>query len=377
MAARKRRANPHPEQEHTALLATLEDGLPPAVLLRGEERHFRTQGMGAVCAAAAARGDEVCRHDARDPEFSPSALVDDLRSGALFASARTIALENGDALLKKGARGFSQAILDGLLARLEAGVPGTLAVGAGSLRADHPLLKAVLAAGGVTVACRKLYDSPPPWDPDPRRAELVQWLLAKARERGVPLDPDEAVWVAAAVGNDPAALCDRLEELRGRGAAGVRELVGWEAGGSPWDLAGRLVAGDAQGAVAGVETLFQGGFQGRDGTRTVDPAALVNVLASALTARVREGLAGSAALGSGASPEEAAAAAGVRGGPRAVEAFLARLARRAPGDWRRMLEESAALERHARSGARVDGNDFALLALRWALKGKSTARNRN
>ncbi len=368
MAAKGRRksAAPDPTRELQALCRTLDEGLPPAVVLRGEERFFRTAAARAVLACASARGDEVCRHDAKDPEFAPAVLLDDLTGGALFAGARTILIENAGGLLRKGAREFSQGIVDALLRRLKAALPGCIVLGADSLRADNAVVKAAKAAGGILIGCRRLWDTPPPWDPDPRRSELVQWILGQARERRVKLTPDEAVYLAAAVGNDLAGLVDHLQQLGGRGGRSVAELVGWQAGASPWEVAAALVDGDLKRGAAGVEVLFHGGFQGKDGTRTLDGAALVTILTSAINGRVREAALGAEALARGSSPQQALAAAGVRGGPQAQKAFLARIGRRTPERWRGMLEEAGALERRSRSGAKVDANDLARLALGWA-----------
>lgn len=360
----------HPQEELASLVAALEGAFPPAVVLRGEELHFRLAGARAVASAAAARGYEICRHDAKDPEFAVATLLDDLMGGALFASARCIVIENAHALLVKGAKGYSPALVSALVARLAAGSPGTVVLGADALRADHAVVRAATAAGGRLVDCRRLWETPPPWDPDPRRSELVQWLLSQARERRVALTPDEAVYVAAATGNDLSALLDRLEQLRGRGDAALRQLVPWDSGGSPWDLADRLIDGDAARAVSGIEALFQGGFRGRDGERTADPGALVTLLNGALQSRLRETATAAEAVAAGATPEAAAEAVGVRGGPRALQALRARLGRRPPQAWRRMLDDAASLERRSRSGATVDANDYARLALRWAVRGR-------
>lgn len=372
MAAKKKAKarDPHPDEELAGLERAVAGGVPSVVILRGAETYYRRRGADLVLAAATARGDEVCKHDAKDPEFSLSALLDDLLGGSLFAAARTVRLERADGLLKKGSREYAPALVEALKKRLAGDHPGSIIIGAETLRADHAVVKAAKAAGGVVVGCRKLWDSPPPWDPDPRRAELVQWLLVRARERRVELGPDEAVYLTGAVGNDLTALLDRLDQLKDRGGKGLRELVAWEAGGSPWELAESLVDGDVARAAAGVEALFQGGFQGRDGTRTVDRVALVTMLTSAITGRVREAAAGAAALASGAPAAEVVELAGVKGGPKAHQAFLGRLRQRKPEEWSRMLEEAGDLERRTRSGAVVDANDLAGLALHWARRAR-------
>ncbi len=364
--ATKRAKEPHPHEEFSALESVLSRGMPPAVILKGAESWYRHAGAMAVLEKARERGDEVCRHDGKDPEFNLSRLLDDLTGGSLFAESRTVRLDRADALLKKGARGFSAGLVDALTKRLASGLPGCIVIGAESLRVDHAVVKGALAAGGTVVGCRRLWDTAPVWDPDPRRTELVQWLLARARERKIELRPDEAVYLARAMGNDLAALLDRLETLRDRGGKGVRELVEWEAGASPWDVAERMVEGDAARGAAGIEALFHGGFQGRDGTRTTDHAALVNLITSAITGKVRAAAAGASALATGAAPGKVVALAGVKGGPSVQKAFLEGLRRRTPAQWGRMLEEAANLERRSRTGATVDANDLMTLSLHWA-----------
>ena len=87
--------DPHPEQALAELGRRLADPLH-AVCLKGEERYFRDQGVRLVLQTARRRGDEICRHDGSDPEFSQATLLDDLTSGALFAGARTILVDNAD-----------------------------------------------------------------------------------------------------------------------------------------------------------------------------------------------------------------------------------------------------------------------------------------
>ncbi|MDA1265205.1 MAG: hypothetical protein O2816_09030, partial [Planctomycetota bacterium] len=299
MAAKKKAREPHPAEELATLRATLKQGLPTAVVLKGAEAYYRTAGARLVLAAATKRGDEVCRHDGKDPEFTAARLLDDLSGGSLFASARTIHLERADGLLKKGSHDFVPSLGDAIAKRLASSVAGCVVIGAETLRVDHAVVKATVKAGGVVVGCRKLWDSPPPWDPDPRRSELVQWLLGQARERKVTLGPDDAVYLCSAIGNDLAALLDRLNQIRDRGGEGLQQLVAWEAGASPWELAELLVDGDARRAVSQVEALFQGGFQGKDGTRMVDHAALVSLVTMAITGKVREAAAGAAAMATG------------------------------------------------------------------------------
>lgn len=367
MAATKRKArDPHPEEELRRLAEVLQKGLPPGVILKGEERYFIDRAVKGLVAAAQKAGHEICRHDAKDPEFQVARLLDDVAGGALFASARCVVLLNATDLLKKTGKGCSPAFLKAAAGRLAAGGEDVLVIHAPSVRADNVLAKAAIKAGGLMLSCRKLWDTPPAWDPDPRRAELVQWLVNRARSRSISLSPDQAAYVAAATGNDLV----RLDELLGRVESGrgeLKDLVSWDASGSPYKLAEHLLVGDAARAVSGLESLFSGGFAGKDGTRTLDRGGLVSMLCNALSSKVREALTASDALAAGVDGREAAALAGARGAPAMQQAFLERARRRSPAQWRACLEQVAGLERRSRSGAVVGATDFCGLALAWRL----------
>ena len=372
MARAQREADPMTQVRDLA--AALDRGeLARAYLLRGEERYFRARALARIRAAAEKAGQEFCLHDTDDPDFALARLTDDLVGGGLFAASRLVVARNPDKLLKK-TDGKDSTLTRAAIAWLESGEPGCLVISARSLRADHALAKAIAKAGGATVTSRRLWDSPPPWgNPDPRRAELVLWLVGRAREMGVKLSPGDGVYVAAATGNDLFALEDQLVKLREAPGGDLHALVGWSAAAAPWSVAEALVDGDLPRALGGVETLFRGGFEERDGRRLVEPIALATILVASLQGAVRKGLALATELERGATPEAAATRAGVSGAPSTVQAQVARARRRTPVRWRSMLDDAAALERKAKSGG-VDAPDFAALALRWADKAEAAAR---
>ncbi len=129
-----------------------------------------------------------------------------------------------------------------------------------------------------------------------------------------------------------------------------------------------MLAGEAPRAIAGLESLFQGGFQGRDGGRTLDQGALVALLFSALISKLREMVAGAEVLERGGGMPEAMEQAGIRGTVMAKKTFEQRLRQRSGEDWRRMYGEACELERRSRTGALVDAVDFVNLALGWRRK---------
>ena len=367
MAARKKA--PDPLSEMAALRRAVDDGpLARAYLLRGDERYFHEQAIELLREKGRQAGYELVTHNgAKDnADFSLAALLDDASGGGLFATRRLLVVRHPEEHLKKVGRDPSP-LTRVLTAFVQASEDhGTLVLSAPSLRADHALAKAVKAVGGPLLSLRKLWDSPPPWSPDPKQVELVRWFLGRAREKGVRLDAGHAVYVCAATGNDLAALDDQLDRLAASGGSDLRSIVSWDAATTPWAVADPIVSGDAKRGLFGIESLFRGGFQEKSGRRLLDGVALANMLLSALLRNVRQGFAVRRALDEGASPEDAARRAGLAGKPMAVRSAVERAAHRESEEWRAMLSELAGLERRAKSGAGVDENDFALLASSWA-----------
>ncbi len=372
MAARKKR-EPDPATQIEELRQALEGAEPEKLyLLRGDERYFRERGASIVRDRASELGYEVSVHATRDPDFDAGLLLGDLAGGSLFATARCVVVRDAGPLLKKQGKEHGPFVR-AALAFLQSDAPGCLVVTADSVRADHALAKAA-AEHGRLLGCRRLYDSAPPWNPDPRQAELVQWFFRLARSRRVELSPDQALYVVAATGNDLFALEAQLAKIAAGGGESVRELVGWSAAGSPFEVAEAIAGGDVKRAVGGAHALFRGGFAERDGTRLVDGTGLSAILLSSLVRNVRQALAGAEALGRGGDPLEGALRAGWTLPPRARPAFDERVRARDPREWRGMLEDVAELEIASRSGKILGADDFCRLALRWRRRVPAASR---
>lgn len=359
---------PDPPTQIAALQRELEGAreLRKAYVLKGEERYFVERGIALLVAKATELSFEVSRHDGGDPDFSLSALLDDLAAAPMFATGRVVVVRRAE---KPLAGGKDAPLARAAVAWLkDAGQVGSLVLAASSLRADNIVAKAVKAADGVTLSCRKLWDGPPPWDPDPRKAENVVWLMKRARELGVRLDSERAVYIAAAVGNDLFALEGQLERLKHAGGKDVREVVELQNGASPFALAEDLCMGDLKQSIQGIEGLFRAGFQGSDGTRTLDRPALVAILLGSLRKLCGQAVRAASLLEEGGDPRTVAKAVGVPGHERALSSFGARMQARPLSDWSRVQLELLEVERRTRTGAEVDANDFCALALSWARK---------
>jgi hypothetical protein len=350
-----------------------QDGAPRAAFLKGEERYFIDRALECMVAAAAARGDEVCKHDTADPDFQLGVLLDDLGASPLFATSRCIVVRGVDAIAKKVESGPSP-FTRSAVAFLKSEREGCLFVTGKSIRADHAIAKAVKACEGVFMNSRKLYDSPPPWNPDQRDTELALWVRRRAGELGVRLSPEDAVYVAAATGNDLSGIETQLDKVRRGGSTAVRELIGWDAGGNPWKVADDLLGGDPARGLAAVEALFRGGFHSdRDGKTEISPGALSSILFNALRSKARQALVGSRAIARGGGLERAEAEAGVSGQPRAKQEFARVVGVRTWDRWQAIYDDLTELERRSRTGSTVGVDDFCRLALCWRAARRSAA----
>ncbi len=376
MAAAKQREQPPQAQlgNYRKLLESAER-LPRVTVARGDEGYFRGKIVEAAVAAAKRLDTEVIVHDGADPDYDAQTLMGDLATLPMFASRQLIVVRNTESALAK--RGKDQPpLVRALLAFIERGDPErAVCLTASSMRADHALAKAAKKAECPVLNVRRLYETAPPWKPDPRQSELALYVGIRARELGMPLSPDQALMVAQATGNDLSAIDDQLQRVKRSGPEKLGETLGFQAGGSPFAVADALIEGRSREAVSGIEALWRAGMVQRDGGRVVDGRALAAMLTSALVRGTRQGYAAAVARAAGAPPSEAARLAGVAGAPRTVEGFLGRIQKRPdPARWLEMLHASSNLERRAKGGAGVDANDLSHLALQWALFESSAAK---
>lgn len=370
------RAKP-PQAELRELEERLKKELPRAVIVRGEEPYFHVRALELCVRKAKELGFEVARHDGSGPDCEPARLIEDLSGRSLFDPGRLVVLQNADPLLKKEGRSDSSTTRAMLAFLADEEHTGGVLVAGSSLRADHALVKAAKAAGGALVNSRKLYETAPPWDPDPRKSELVQWFNERARAAGLKLTPDEALYVTRATGNDLAGLETQIEKLRTRGDADLARTVGWSASGSPFAVADALLVGDLSRSLAGLVALFRGGFQGRDGKREVNRVALSSILLGDLNKKLRQTLAAAELRARGIDLAEGAEEAGIPRWPRGLAELSARLEQRPAASWPRMLGELASIERRTRvQSAGLDLDDFLQLALRWRQRARSRAAGR-
>ncbi len=213
----------------------------PAYLIHGDdhgriaERRSRLRALAE--SESGVQGVELFEGDASTPDAVAAAL-----SAMTFALGRRF-------IVVDGVERWKEKDLDPVEAALASMPPDTtvafFAREEGRVKAPERLHGAVRRAGGDVSA----EDSVKPW-------ELPKWVIARARELALTLEPDAARALVAQVGDRQQRLLRELEKMaieQGAGAqisaAEVEELTAPSAERKAWSLADALVAGDGAAAV--------------------------------------------------------------------------------------------------------------------------------
>jgi DNA polymerase-3 subunit delta len=223
----------------------------PAYLIHGDEhgriaeRRARLRELAE--AESGANGLELLEGEKSTPDAVAASL-----STMTFAIGRRF-------IIVDGVERWKEKELEELEAALTAIPPDTtvafFAREEGRVRAPARLRDAVLKAGGDVAA----EDSVKPW-------ELPKWVIARARELGLVLEPDAARALVAQVGERQQRLLRELEKLAlGAGPGSHIDATEIEAQAAPsaerraWSLADALVGGDPQAASRIYLSLRAGG----------------------------------------------------------------------------------------------------------------------
>jgi DNA polymerase-3 subunit delta len=314
----------------------------PAYLIHGDD-HGRIAERRARLRALAeeqsgAQGIELLEGDSATPDAVAASL-----SAMTFALGRRF-------IVVDGVERWKDKDLDRLEAALAAIAPDTtvafFAREDNRAKAPARLHQAVDNAGGDVAA----EGTVKPW-------ELPKWLIARARELGLKLDPDAARALIAQVGDRQQRLVRELEKLALSAAPETRIDVGLieaQAAASAerrvWSLADALLGGDAA-AASGMYLALRAQGERLPG--------LIYWMAQ----RVRTALEVAQALEAGTP--ESQIKRGLRMPARAADRLIADARRTGAEPLRRALEQIADLELASRGGARGGASEdtVALLAI--------------
>jgi DNA polymerase-3 subunit delta len=212
----------------------------PAYLIHGDdhgriaERRARLRGLGE--AESGAQGLELLEGEKATPDTVAASL-----NAMTFAIGRRF-------IIVDGVERWKDKELEQLESALNAIPPDTtvafFAREDGRVKAPARLHDAVRSAGGDIAA----EESVKPW-------HLPKWVIARARELGLQLEPDAARALVSHVGERQQRLLRELEKLALAAGPGSRiDATEIEAQAAPsaerraWSLADALVAGDSQAA---------------------------------------------------------------------------------------------------------------------------------
>lgn len=294
--------------------AALAAGVPPLVVIAGPEEFFRREALAAIRARLGPEVEIERRGDRAPGETDLVSLLDDLRTPSLFGGSRAIVVDPAEKWLA----------LDPELWLRSAGESwsaGHLILVAESIDGRTKLAKA-LAERALWLAADRPFHRPPPWQPraKPWENDLNRWLVARAREMGLRLEPPVAHLLMSRLGarlGDLAAALERLATVLA--PTGERlitpELVaahtpeGEESG--LFEVVDALFLGDRAAVLRQVRELLRRGSVDAQGVRTTDPTALLLQSTAVALARARQLREWHRLRGRGASDEEAAAEIGI------------------------------------------------------------------
>ncbi|HUA50331.1 MAG TPA: DNA polymerase III subunit delta [Solirubrobacteraceae bacterium] len=290
------------------------------------------------------QGIEVFEGDAATPEAVAAAL-----NALTFAIGRRF-------IVVDGVERWTDKQLDPLEAALKEIPPDTtvtfFAREDGRAKAPKRLHDAVKKAGGDISS----EESVKPW-------ELPKWLIARARELDLQLEPDTARALIAHVGDRQQRLLRELEKLAlyaGKGArvdgSMVEELTAPSAEHKAWSLADTILAGDAAAATALYLTLRSQGER-------------LPGLLYWMSQRVRTAHEVAVALEAGVPAAQVKRT--LRMPSRAADRLIADAGRAGAAELQRTIEALAELELASRGGGSGGAGEdtAALLAIREAAHG--------
>ena len=217
--------------------------LKPAYLISGDDDAKIDAWRGRVRARA-------------ESELGPGGLeqLDGQADGAPAVAAALAAMtfaEGTRYVLAEPVDGWKADEIAELEPSLAAMPPDTVLVLIARGKAPAKLAKAVEKAGGEV----RDYGAPKPW-------ELPKWVVARAREEGLAMDPEAAKQLIQTVGPRQQQLQREVEKMRialhpaaHATAADVDELAAGEATAQAYELADSIVAADLPAVLALAEQL--------------------------------------------------------------------------------------------------------------------------
>ncbi len=290
-ASRNPGSSPKPRPRLLAIVG--DDPLLKEEALRGAIRERVPEGSATGASPVVAFRAPGRSSDTEDGTLAE--FFDELRTAPLFGGTKIIVVREADSILKdEGARERALASLR----RLPPGVDVILLF--------DSLPKTMRLAGlveevGSRIDCKKPYSRAAPWKypRSPFDTPLVEWIVERARQRRLSLDPREAFLLAETVGDDLGALASELEKLDlylGPSSSGARavsheHLVALASGGrtfGAYDLSDAVGRGDRGGAMRILRAIFAEGLSAGERRLASGVESFAQLLIGAIHAKLQK-----------------------------------------------------------------------------------------
>ena len=269
-------AAPNPEREFERLEKVLASAASPQVfLIHGVSRWFRGRALDLLRHAFEA-GSDLIEVDARvtgSRDEDLSLFLMDLRTQNLFAGRKVLLLRNGETWLS-----FLAPSLTGIAKG------NVLVIDVDKMDGRTKLARQLKSMGGV-FEFRNLYDRPFRDEAPRDSAEIVLWIVDRARKKKIGLSPDAALFMLEVVGSEPALLEGELERLapifehKNVQASELRSQLSISFGSSQFEFVDALLGQDLRAALRSLSALYREGLRTKDGQK-LEASAVFPMLCS-------------------------------------------------------------------------------------------------
>ncbi|MBI1850354.1 MAG: DNA polymerase III subunit delta [Planctomycetes bacterium] len=301
----------------TAKLATATRARVLAIV--GDEAHLKEEALRAAIRERFPEGDPGAAivtfrapGKSSDPEDGTIAsFFGEVETAPLFGGTKLVVVREADALTSEEK---TRVRLEAALGRIPSKVELVLIFD--SLPQNTRVAKRI-AEIGARVECKKPYARVAPWKAarSPYETPLVEWIVDRARERGLRIEPSEAFLLGETVGDDLGMLDSELEKLDlylGPATTGPRavrreHVEALAAGGRTFpafDLADAVARRDRGEAIRILRILFDQGLA--TGDRRVGADAVHVLLIGAIHGKLQRAAIARGLLDQGRSADEVA-----------------------------------------------------------------------
>jgi len=196
------------ELRDAALERLVQAPLPPLLVVAGEDAFVKERLLSAAAATAGGAPESFAPRAGESEAAAAERLLGDWCTATLFGGSRLIVARGADKLISGPRLQRFEALLDGERP------PHTLLLTVEALDGRSRLARR-LKEQGALIALPPLRDAPPPWHAGGPflETDLNLWIRDEAGRLGLRCDLPVADELARRVGNEPAALAHKLEQL--------------------------------------------------------------------------------------------------------------------------------------------------------------------